>query len=120
MFKRFYSVRVRFAPSPTGFLHLGGLRTALYNFLFAKARNGAFILRIEDTDQSRLVQGAVDQLQRDLEWAGIDIDEGLHNQGSHGPYVQSHRLNIYRYGTIPVRQAGKKCSLRPTLLCYTT
>lgn len=97
MFKRFYSVRVRFAPSPTGFLHLGGLRTALYNFLFAKAHNGAFILRIEDTDQKRLVPGAVEQLHRDLEWSGIKIDEGPQNHGLHGPYVQSHRLDIYRY-----------------------
>ncbi|RZC35110.1 glutamate--tRNA ligase, mitochondrial, partial [Asbolus verrucosus] len=90
------AIRVRFAPSPTGFLHLGGLRTALYNYLFAKSRNGKFILRIEDTDQSRLVQGAAEQLQRDLNWAGININEGPHSQGDFGPYTQSHRLHIYR------------------------
>ncbi|EFA03776.2 putative glutamate--tRNA ligase, mitochondrial-like Protein [Tribolium castaneum] len=99
---RFYAVdnreavRVRFAPSPTGFLHLGGLRTALYNYFFAKSCNGAFILRIEDTDQSRLVEGAIEQLQHDLNWAGIQIDEGPSSGGSHGPYIQSQRLHIYR------------------------
>ena len=69
-------VRVRFAPSPTGYLHLGGLRTALYNFLFAKSRQGKFILRIEDTDQSRLVPGAAENLQAMLEWTGVVPDEG--------------------------------------------
>ncbi|XP_044266176.1 probable glutamate--tRNA ligase, mitochondrial [Tribolium madens] len=90
------TVRVRFAPSPTGFLHLGGLRTALYNYFFAKSRNGAFILRIEDTDQSRLVEGAIEQLQRDLDWAGVQIDEGPSTGGCYGPYIQSQRLHIYR------------------------
>ncbi|KAJ8969825.1 hypothetical protein NQ317_019532 [Molorchus minor] len=66
------TVRVRFAPSPTGFLHLGGLRTALYNYLFAKKYNGKFLLRIEDTDQTRLVPGAIQQIQDDLDWAGIE------------------------------------------------
>nr|XP_023014133.1 probable glutamate--tRNA ligase, mitochondrial [Leptinotarsa decemlineata] len=89
-------VRVRFAPSPTGYLHLGGLRTALYNFLFAKKHNGKVILRIEDTDQTRLVAGATEQLQRDLEWSGIHIDEGPSQGGLAGPYLQSQRLNIYR------------------------
>lgn len=97
-FSKGYSkdVRVRFAPSPTGYLHLGGLRTALYNFLFAKSNNGKFILRIEDTDQTRLVEGASEQLQKDLKWAGIKIDEGPLAGGNFGPYVQSQRLNIYR------------------------
>lgn len=89
-------VRVRFAPSPTGFLHLGGLRTALYNYLFAKKNKGAFILRIEDTDQARKVEGAVDALQEDLLWAGIQIHEGPRQNGAFGPYTQSERLNIYR------------------------
>ncbi|CAH1368106.1 unnamed protein product [Tenebrio molitor] len=99
---RFYSginqevVRVRFAPSPTGFLHLGGLRTALYNYLFAKSRGGKFVLRIEDTDQSRLVQGAVEQLQHDLRWAGIEINEGPGTEGNFGPYIQSQRTHIYK------------------------
>ncbi|KAJ8920758.1 hypothetical protein NQ315_004898, partial [Exocentrus adspersus] len=82
--------------SSLGFLHLGGLRTALYNFLFAKKYNGKFILRIEDTDQTRLVPGAMQQLQNDLEWAGIEIDEGPCQEGTYGPYIQSSRLQIYR------------------------
>lgn len=91
------SVRVRFAPSPTGYLHLGGLRTALYNYLFAKARDGAFILRIEDTDQSRKVDGATQQLQNDLNWVGIEIDEGpATKKGAYGPYIQSERLKLYK------------------------
>lgn len=80
-----------------GYLHLGGLRTALYNYLFAKANNGKFILRIEDTDQSRIIEGATEQLCTDLEWAGIIPDEGPDKYGgSYGPYIQSKRLDIYR------------------------
>eukprot|EP00049_Salpingoeca_infusionum_P025078 m.17948 g.17948 ORF g.17948 m.17948 type:complete len:511 (+) comp7621_c0_seq1:83-1615(+) len=91
------AVRVRFAPSPTGHLHLGGLRTALFNYFFARSQKGKFILRIEDTDQSRLVPGAVDGLIRDLEWAGIHADEGPHIEGGlHGPYIQSQRTTLYR------------------------
>ncbi|XP_066250980.1 nondiscriminating glutamyl-tRNA synthetase EARS2, mitochondrial isoform X1 [Euwallacea similis] len=90
------SVRVRFAPSPTGFLHLGGLRTALYNFLFAKKHNGIFVLRIEDTDQSRKVEGATKALQEDLLWSGIEIHEGPIQGGSFGPYFQSQRLSVYK------------------------
>ncbi|XP_057656656.1 probable glutamate--tRNA ligase, mitochondrial [Diorhabda carinulata] len=90
------AVRVRFAPSPTGYLHLGGLRTALYNYFFAKKHNGTFILRIEDTDQTRLVPGAVEQLQEDLQWSGIIINEGPTQGGTYGPYLQSERLDIYR------------------------
>ncbi|XP_026466898.1 probable glutamate--tRNA ligase, mitochondrial [Ctenocephalides felis] len=89
------NVRVRFAPSPTGHLHLGGLRTALINYLFAKSRHGKFILRIEDTDQTRLVPGAKEQLIKDLEWAGIIPDEGPKYGGSLGPYIQSQRKKIY-------------------------
>ncbi|MEX2116796.1 MAG: glutamate--tRNA ligase [Bacteroidota bacterium] len=87
--------RVRFAPSPTGFLHVGGLRTALYNFLFARHNSGQFILRIEDTDQSRKVEGAVENLIETLRWAGIDFDEGPGRTGDFGPYTQSERLPIY-------------------------
>lgn len=88
--------RVRFAPSPTGYLHLGGLRTALYNYLFAKNQGGTFILRIEDTDQTRKVEGSLEALINDLAWAGIKCDEGPDFTGSYGPYVQSKRLHIYQ------------------------
>ncbi|MCI0708478.1 MAG: glutamate--tRNA ligase [Ignavibacteriae bacterium] len=90
-----YSVRVRFAPSPTGYLHVGGLRTALYNYLFAKHNGGKFLLRIEDTDQSRKVEGAVENLIATLDWAGVHYDEGPNRDGGHGPYVQSQRLDLY-------------------------
>ena len=88
-------VRTRFAPSPTGYLHVGGLRTALYNYLFAKKMNGDFIIRIEDTDQSRKVEGAQQNLVKTLEWAGIIADESPLHGGNYGPYVQSERLGIY-------------------------
>jgi glutamyl-tRNA synthetase len=88
-------VRVRFAPSPTGFLHVGGLRTALYNYLFAKHHGGKFVLRIEDTDQSRKVERAVENLIETLRWAGIFFDEGPDKGGESGPYVQSQRLPTY-------------------------
>jgi glutamyl-tRNA synthetase len=90
------TVRVRFAPSPTGYLHVGGLRTALYNYLFAKKHQGDFLLRIEDTDRTRLVEGAVENLIRTLAWAGLQFDEGPGTGGDRGPYVQSERLTIYR------------------------
>lgn len=98
------SVRVRFAPSPTGYLHIGGLRTALYNYLFAMQQKGTFLLRIEDTDQTRLVPGAVEGLIEALAWAGVTHTEGpvlkadktLEERGDHGPYVQSARLPIYQ------------------------
>ncbi len=90
------SVRVRFAPSPTGFLHIGGLRTALYNFLFARHHGGSFILRIEDTDQERTVPGAVENIIDTLRWVGLEFDEGPHVGGPYGPYVQSQRLELYR------------------------
>jgi glutamyl-tRNA synthetase len=89
-------VRVRFAPSPTGFLHLGGLRTALYDYLFARHTGGTFILRIEDTDRSRIVPGAIENLIGSLHRLGLDIDEGPLTGGAYGPYVQSERLEIYR------------------------
>ncbi len=90
------SVRVRFAPSPTGLLHVGGLRTALYNYLFARRNGGAFLLRIEDTDRSRYVPGAVETIVESLRWAGLDYDEGPGVGGPHGPYFQSERLEHYR------------------------
>ncbi|HVN47422.1 MAG TPA: glutamate--tRNA ligase [Bacteroidota bacterium] len=90
------NIRVRFAPSPTGYLHVGGLRTALYNYLFAKHFGGKFILRIEDTDQSRKVEGAVENLIQTLHWAGVEYDEGPDKNGGSGPYIQSQRLPIYQ------------------------
>jgi glutamyl-tRNA synthetase len=90
------SVRVRFAPSPTGPLHIGGVRTALYNYLFAKKMGGTMILRIEDTDQTRFVPGAEDYIQEALNWVGITIDEGVKEGGSFGPYKQSERKDIYK------------------------
>jgi glutamyl-tRNA synthetase len=89
-------VRVRFAPSPTGYLHVGGLRTALHNYLFTRHNHGAFILRIEDTDQTRKAEGAVENLIEMLEWAGIDYDEGPDRDGGYGPYIQSQRLALYK------------------------
>jgi glutamyl-tRNA synthetase len=89
-------VRVRYAPSPTGFLHIGGLRTALYNYLYARHHGGTFLLRIEDTDQTRYVEGAVQDFIAMFEWAGIDYDEGPNKDGGCGPYYQSQRLEIYQ------------------------
>ena len=89
-------VRTRFAPSPTGFLHVGGLRTALYNYLYAKKMNGDFIVRIEDTDQARKVEGADKSLLKTLEMTGIVPDESFMHGGNFGPYVQSERLDTYR------------------------
>ncbi len=97
-------VRTRFAPSPTGYLHIGGLRTALYSYLFARQHGGDFVLRIEDTDRTRAVEGATENLVRSLAWAGIVPDEGvllgddgtLTERGAYGPYTQSARLEIYK------------------------
>lgn len=89
-------VRVRFAPSPTGPLHIGGVRTALYNYLFARKNGGTFILRIEDTDQARFVEGAEEYIMESLEWCGIIVDEGIREGGNYGPYRQSDRKEIYR------------------------
>ena len=88
-------VRVRFAPSPTGFVHLGSLRTALYNYLFARHHGGTFVLRVEDTDQARKTEGAVENLLSTLKWAGLEYDEGPEKEGPFGPYYQSQRRNIY-------------------------
>jgi glutamyl-tRNA synthetase len=89
-------VRVRFAPSPTGMLHIGGLRTALYNYLFARHNNGTFILRIEDTDQNRYVDTAEEDIKTSLKWAGMQYDEGPDAGGSVGPYRQSERSELYK------------------------
>src|SRR5579871_4385355 len=96
-------VRVRFAPSPTGFLHIGGARTALFNWLYARHTGGTFILRIEDTDAARNTQAAVDVILDGLRWLGLDWDEGPisgdatgPSKGDHGPYFQSQRSEIYR------------------------
>ncbi len=88
-------MKLRFAPSPTGYLHVGGLRTALFNYLLARQSGGTFLLRIEDTDQSRRVEGAVENLIDSLRWAGIDYDEGPEKDQGNGPYFQSQRLEIY-------------------------
>lgn len=100
----FTNVRVRIAPSPTGLVHVGNLRTILYNYLFAKHYNGKFIIRIEDTDQTRLVHGALENLLQVLKWAGIEADEGpyltidnkIKEKGPHKPYTQSQRSDIYK------------------------
>jgi glutamyl-tRNA synthetase len=89
-------VRVRFAPSPTGPLHMGGVRTALYNYLFAKKHNGTFIIRIEDTDQTRFVPGAQEYIMDALEWCGIMPSEGPGIGGEYGPYIQSERKHLYK------------------------
>ena len=90
-------VRVRFAPSPTGALHIGGVRTALYNYLFAKQNGGDMILRIEDTDSQRFVPGAEDYIIEALTWLGIKFDEGVSFGGNYGPYRQSERRESVRY-----------------------
>ncbi|CAH1000735.1 Glutamate--tRNA ligase [Neolewinella maritima] len=101
------TVRVRFAPSPTGALHIGGLRTALYNYLFARKSGGVFVLRIEDTDQKRYVAGAEDYIVEALQWAGISPDEGPDLGGAHGPYRQSERRDTYRKYTQHLLDAGQ-------------
>ena len=89
------NIRVRYAPSPTGFPHIGNIRTAFFNWLFARSQGGKFIVRVEDTDQQRLVPGAVDAILDGLEWLGIDWDEGPRVDGPYGPYLQSERLDHY-------------------------
>ena len=89
-------IRTRFAPSPTGFLHIGGLRTALYNYVYAKKHQGQFILRIEDTDQKRLIENATEDLISTLNFFNINFDEGPNFKEIYGPYKQSERINIYK------------------------
>lgn len=100
-------VRVRFAPSPTGALHIGGVRTALYNYLFARQHGGDFVFRIEDTDSSRFVPGAEEYIIESFRWLGIKFDEGVSFGGSHGPYRQSERRDIYRKYVDELLAAGK-------------
>jgi len=99
-------VRVRFAPSPTGPLHIGGVRTALYNYLFARQNGGKFILRIEDTDQGRFVPGAEQYIVESLTWSGIHFDEGVHIGGPYAPYRQSDRKEIYHQYALQLLQNG--------------
>ncbi|KAL2271517.1 hypothetical protein VTJ83DRAFT_888 [Remersonia thermophila] len=110
--------RTRFAPSPTGFMHLGSLRTALYNYLLARATGGQFILRIEDTDRTRLVPGAEQKLFEDLEWAGLLYDEGPDKGGPYGPYRQSERLPLYKKHADQLIREGKayRCFCSPSAL----
>ena len=89
-------VRVRFAPSPTGALHIGGVRTALYNYLFARQHGGDLIFRIEDTDSNRFVPGAEEYIIESFKWLGINFDEGVSFGGNYGPYRQSERRDIYK------------------------
>ena len=99
-------VRVRFAPSPTGPLHMGGVRTALFNYLFAKSNGGDFLLRIEDTDQTRYVPGAEEYITEALEWCGIKVDEGPVKGGPHAPYRQSDRKELYRQYAMQLVESG--------------
>ncbi len=100
-------VRVRFAPSPTGPLHIGGVRTALYNYLFAKQNGGSLVLRIEDTDSSRLVPGAEEYILESFRWLGIKFDEGVSIGGNYGPYRQSERRKIYKRYVQQLLEDGK-------------
>ncbi len=101
------NIRVRFAPSPTGPLHIGGVRTALYNYLFAKKTGGTFILRIEDTDQGRYVAGAEDYILKSLKWLGLDPEEGPRIGGEYGPYRQSERKEMYGKYAMQLIENGK-------------
>ncbi|ORY70761.1 hypothetical protein BCR35DRAFT_294367 [Leucosporidium creatinivorum] len=112
---------LRFAPSPTGYLHLGGLRTALFNHLLARKLGGKWLLRIEDTDQTRYVEGAVESLLRTLKWAGLDFDEGPGKDGGNGPYFQSQRKEIYDAHLQPLIDQGRAyhCFCTPERLAET-
>lgn len=109
------NVRVRFAPSPTGFVHIGSLRTALYNYLFAKHAGGEYILRVEDTDRTRLVDGAIENMLNAMKWAGVNHTEGvmldengnITQKGEYGPYIQSERLDIYQKYIKELLDSGK-------------
>ncbi|MFW5617568.1 MAG: glutamate--tRNA ligase, partial [Prevotella pectinovora] len=100
-------VRVRFAPSPTGALHIGGVRTALYNYLFAKQHGGDLVFRIEDTDSNRFVPGAEEYIIESFKWLGIKFDEGVSFGGNYGPYRQSERRDIYKKYVDQLLDAGK-------------
>ena len=100
-------VRVRFAPSPTGPLHIGGVRTALYNYLFAKQNKGVFVLRIEDTDSQRFVPGSEQYIQESFNWLNLDFDESPTKGGPYGPYRQSERKEIYKQYVHQLLEQGK-------------
>ncbi len=106
--------RVRFAPSPTGYLHIGGARTALFNWLWARHTGGTFVLRIEDTDRERSTQAAVDAILDGMRWLGLDWDEGPEVGGPHGPYFQTQRLDIYKAHAERLIREGKAYA------CYCT
>jgi len=99
-------IRVRYAPSPTGSLHVGGVRTALFNWLFARKNNGTFVLRIEDTDLERSTEGSVEQLKRSLRWIGLEWDEGPEVDGPYGPYRQTERFDLYREAAKKLLDSG--------------
>ena len=99
-------VRVRYAPSPTGHLHIGNARTALFNYLFARNQNGKFIIRIEDTDQKRNIEGGEESQLRYLKWLGIEWDESIDVGGEYGPYRQSERTEIYQKYTEELLEKG--------------
>jgi len=100
------SVRVRFAPSPTGHLHVGGARTALYNYLFARAHGGTFVLRIEDTDAARSTDESLGGILEGMRWLGLEWDEGPDKGGPHAPYRQSERSAIYRENAAELVKRG--------------
>src|SRR6516165_10721340 len=106
--------RVRFAPSPTGYLHIGGARTALFNWLWARHTGGTFVLRIEDTDRERSTQAAVDAIFEAMRWLGLDWDEGPGVGGPHGPYFQTQRLDVYKAHAERLIREGKAYA------CYCT
>ena len=107
-------VRVRFAPSPTGLLHVGNARTALFNWLVARRHEGVFVLRIEDTDPERSKQEYEIRMKEDLHWLGMDWDEGVDRPGDYGPYRQSDRYEVYR------REAGKLLDSGRAYFCFCT
>ena len=115
------TVRVRFAPSPTGYLHVGGARTALFNWLFARKHNGAFILRIEDTDRTRYEPEAVQNIMDSLRWLGLEWDEGPEVGGDYGPYYQSQRLDLYQKYAQQLVDSGHayRCYCSPERLALT-
>src|SRR5215211_4232874 len=99
-------IRVRYAPSPTGRLHVGGVRTALFNWLFARKNGGTFVLRIEDTDLERSTEESVEQLERSMRWIGLDWDEGPEAGGPHPPYRQTERFDLYREAARKLLDSG--------------
>ena len=100
-------VRVRYAPSPTGMQHIGGVRTALFNYLYARSQGGKFILRLEDTDRTRFDEKYVQNLYDTMDWLGIDWDEGGSKGGEYGPYVQSERFELYKKYAMQLIENGE-------------